>query len=417
MFDTVPDEVLALAVALGVGLLIGVEREQHKADHAGRMAAGVRTLVLVSLSGAVAALLGPLAIVVMGAFIALVTTVSYFYTHRDDPGLTTEVVTVLTFLIGMLAVQSGVLAAGIAVVVTIVLQMKPVLHRFARQVLTESELNDALLLLASALVILPVLPDQPLGPFEGLNLRRLWLLVVLVMTINAAGYVAVRAAGPRLGLPLTGLIGGFVSSAATIASMGHLARSEPLLLRAAVAGGMASNLATLILMATIIAVIDQALLARLAWPLGLALVVVAAFVARTGWHAWRDAGTGNDGIRSRPFHFGHALTFAGLIALVLIASDLLESWLGDLGAALSAAAVGFADTHAAAVSVAELVSQGRIDADSAVLAVLLALTTNTLTKIALARAAGGGDYARQLIPGLVMLLAALWVGWGLTRLG
>jgi uncharacterized membrane protein (DUF4010 family) len=415
MLDALPDEVLALAVALGAGLLIGVEREQHKADHAGRMAAGVRTLALVSLSGAVAALLGPLAIGVMGAFIALATAVSYFHTHDNDPGLTTEVVIVLTFLIGMLTVQSGVLAGGIAVVVTIVLQMKPVLHRFARQVLTESELNDALLLLASALVILPILPDEPLGPFEGLNLRRLWALVVLVMAINAAGYIAVRAAGPRLGLPLTGLIGGFVSSSATIASMGHRARSEPLLLRAAVAGGMASNLATVALMVAIVAAIDPALLLNLAWPLGLAFVVVCAFVGRTGLHAWRDAVPDGAGMKSRPFHFGHALTFAALIATVLIVSDLLAGWLGDLGVALSAAAVGFADTHAAAVSVAELGAQQRIDADGAVFAILLALSTNTLTKIALARTAGGADYAWRMIPGLVAMLVALWAGWWISR--
>lgn len=417
MFESLPDEVLALAVALGAGLLIGVEREQHKADHAGRMAAGVRTLALVSLSGAVAALLGPLAIGVMGAFIALATAVSYFHTHLDDPGLTTEVVIVLTFLIGMLAVQSGVLAGGIAVVVTIVLQMKPVLHRFARQVLTESELNDALLLLASALVILPILPDQPLGPFEGLNLRRLWTLVVLVMAINAAGYVAVRAAGPRLGLPLTGLIGGFVSSSATIASMGHRARSEPLLVRAAAAGGMSSNLATVALMAAIVAAIDPALLLQLAWPLGLAFATVCAFVARAGWHAWRDVATDGAVLKSRPFHFGHALTFAGLIAVVLIVSDLLAGWLGDFGVALGAAAVGFADTHAAAVSVAELGAQQRIDGDGAVFAILLALSTNTLTKIALARTAGGADYAWRMIPGLATMLVALWAGWWIARFG
>lgn len=416
MLEHLPDEVLALAVALGVGLLIGVEREQHKADHAGRMAAGVRTLALVSLSGAVAALLGPVAIGVMGVFIALATAVSYFHTHANDPGLTTEVVIVLTFLIGMLAVHSGALAAGVAVVVTIMLQMKPVLHRFARQVLTESELNDALLLLASVLVILPVLPDQPLGPFAELNLRRLWALVVLVMAINAAGYIAVRAAGPRLGLPLTGLIGGFVSSAATIASMGHRARAEPPLSRAAAAGGMSSNLATIILMVLIVAAIDPGLLRQLAWPLGLALLMVAAFVAYTGWHAWREIAGDSVGMKSRPFHFGHALTFAGLIAAVLIVSKLLSGWLGDLGVALSAAAVGFADTHAAAVSVAELGAQGRVDADSAALAVLLALSTNTLTKIALARTAGGADYAWRVIPGLVAMLVALWAGWWIAQL-
>lgn len=415
MLDAVPEDVLALAVALGCGLLIGVEREQHKADHAGRMAAGVRTLALVCLSGALAAQLGALAVGVMGAFVALATAVSYFHTHAEDPGLTTEVVIVLCFLIGMLAVRSGALAAGVAVVVTIVLQMKPVLHRFARQVLTESELNDALLLLASALVILPILPELPIGPFEGLDLRRLWMVVVLVMAINAAGYVAVRAGGARLGLPLTGLIGGFVSSAATIAGMGHRARGDPALLRAAATAGLASNLATVVLMAAIVAAVDVALLAELAWALGLAALVIIAAAARVGVQAWRQPGGDGTGLGSRPFHFGHALVFAGLILLVLLLSHALAGWIGGYGAALGAAAVGFADTHAPAVSIAELRAQGRIDTGTATLAILLALSTNTLSKIALARGAGGPGYARAVVPGLLLMLLALWAGWGIAR--
>ena len=183
MVESIPQEVLGLAVALGSGLLVGVEREQHKADHAGRMAAGVRTCALIALSGGIATLLGPIALAVTGGFIALATVTSYWGTQQTDPGLTSEVVLVLTFLIGALAMQWPALAAGLAVVVTILLQAKDWLHRFSRQVLSETELNDALLLLASALVILPILPDTPLGFFEGLDLRRLWALVVLVQPL------------------------------------------------------------------------------------------------------------------------------------------------------------------------------------------------------------------------------------------
>ncbi len=416
MFESLPVEVPSIAVALGCGLLIGIEREQHKADHAGRMAAGVRTLALVALAGAVAALLGSIAIGVTGAFIALATVVGYWRTRDAEPGLTTEVAIVLTFLIGMLAIPSPALAAGTAVVVTIILQSKGVLHRFSRSILSEQELNDGLLLLASALVVLPILPDVPIGPFEGLNLKRLWTLVVLVMAINALGYVAVRTAGPRFGLPLTGLVGGFVSSAATIASMGHRAQADPSVLRAAAAGGMASNLATMTMLVAITVAVDRDVLAGLALPLMLAFAVVGSASAWLGWRAWRAAAPADQGqSASRPFHFGHALSFAGLIALVLIVSDLLASVLGDMGATLGAAAVGFADAHAPAVSLAELSAQNRIDSASAQLGILLALSSNTLTKIVVARSAGGPGYARYLVPSLLLMLVALWLGYAVQR--
>jgi uncharacterized membrane protein (DUF4010 family) len=412
MLDYLPDEVLGLAVALGCGLLIGIEREQHKADHAGRMAAGVRTCALIALCGGIAALLGPVPLAITGGFIALATVASYWGTQATDPGLTSEVVLVLTFLIGVLAMRSPTLAAGLAVVSTALLQGKDWLHRFSRQVLSESELNDALLLLASALVILPILPDTPLGPFEGLNLRRLWALVVLVMAINAAGYIAIRAVGPRLGLPLTGLVGGLVSSSVTIASMGHRARAHPGLARACAAGAMASNLSTVALFVVILTALDHQLLRLLAPSLGLSGAAVLLWAGMLGARAIREPATeGEASITSRPFHFGHALAFAAMIAAVLVAASLLGRWFGDAGVALTAAIAGFADTHAAAVSVGELSAGGGIPRATAALAILLAFSTNTVTKGVLAISAGGAEYSRRLLPGLALMMAGAWGGW------
>jgi uncharacterized membrane protein (DUF4010 family) len=412
MVEAIPQEILGLAVALGSGLLIGVEREQHKADHAGRMAAGVRTCALIALSGGIATMLGPIALAVTGGFIALATVTSYWGTQQTDPGLTSEVVLVLTFLIGVLAMQWPALAAGLAVVVTILLQAKDWLHRFSRQVLTESELNDALLLLASALVILPILPQTPLGIFEGLDLRRLWALVVLVMAINAAGYIAIRAIGPRLGLPLTGLIGGLVSSSATIASMGNRARASAGLARACAAGGMASNLSTVAVLAIIVGALDRKLLLALAPGLAIAGAAVIAWSFLLGWSALRTPIEGNGAVMpTRPFHFGHALAFAAMIGAVLVVSTLLGRWLGDAGVSLTAAAAGFADTHAPAVSVGELSASGKLDTAAAHFAVLLAFSTNTLTKILLTFTAGGWDYARRLLPGLLLMIGGAWGGW------
>ena len=180
--------VLKLAVALGIGLLLGAERERRKGTGPARSAAGIRTFALTALLGGLAATLGGEALLVAGAImIGSLAALSYLRDSAEDPGLTTEVALLATYLLGALALSQPALAAAVAVVVAVLLASRTVLHRFVQSILTEQEVGDALLLLASALVILPLAPDRPVGPFGVLNPRTLWTLVVLVMAISSAG--------------------------------------------------------------------------------------------------------------------------------------------------------------------------------------------------------------------------------------
>lgn len=410
MFLQIPQEVMSIVVALGCGLAIGVEREHDKKDRT-HAVAGVRTFALLSLAGVTAMLLGSTALSLVGVFVVLVTAISYFHTRKTDPGLTTEVAMVLTFLLGALSVHAMALAAGVAITVAVLLQSKDWLHRFVKQTLTERELNDALLLLASALVVLPILPDTPFGPGEGLQLRRIWALAVLVMAINAAGYVAIRIWGARIGLAVTGLVGGFVSSTATIASMGHRTRGYPGLVRVCAAAGTASSLSTIVLIGLILAGIDGSLFQFL-WPSLLASgAAILACTAVLVWRAWNVKSDAKAVAGSRPFHFKHAIAFAALIAGVLIASALMQRAFGTTGVALTASLAGFADAHAAGISVSELSASGALAKPLAAWIVLLAMSTNTITKAVVAFTAGGRRYGLLILPGLVLMLSALWLGW------
>ena len=116
--------------------------------------------------------------------------------------------------------QQPALAAGLAVTVAVLLAARSRLHRFVRSVLTEDELQDALIFAGATLVVLPLVPDRPMGPYGALNPHSIWILVILVMAISAAGYIAVRMLGARFGLPIAGLASGFISSTATIGAMG-----------------------------------------------------------------------------------------------------------------------------------------------------------------------------------------------------
>jgi uncharacterized membrane protein (DUF4010 family) len=397
-------------VALGVGLLVGIDRERHKGDGPTRQAAGLRTFTLASLAGATAMAVGDeivLAAVALGmvAFGGL----SYWRARDGDPGLTTETALVLTTLLGGLAIKQPEFAAGLGVVVAVLLAARSALHRFVRSVLTDDELRDLLIFAAAALVVLPLLPDKPIGPYGALNLRTVWTIVILVMAVSALGYVAVRLVGPRYGLPLAGLASGFVSSSATIGAMGMHAKAEPELMKPAVAGAVLSSVATVVQLAILVAATNMPTLQALWLPLvfsGAAAVLYGG--AFTLW-ALRQTAQKHEA-QGNAFSLTTALTFAAILAVVLLAAAAAQDWFGDAGVLVAAAAAGFADTHSAAVSVASLVSDGRIKPTQTIIPVLAAFTTNTITKMVFAVTAGGRDFALYVIPGLLLMLVAAWAG-------
>ncbi|MGW4213614.1 MgtC/SapB family protein [Lentzea sp. NPDC004789] len=212
-----------LATALAIGLLLGVEREHDNARDSVRPA-GSRTFPLIALAGAVSAAVSPVLLGV--ALVAVAALVIAWYLRTTEPGATTEIAAITAFLLGALAWQRPELAVPVGVVIAALLAAKRPLHRFARKVLSDQDIRDAMILFVVAFVVLPLLPDRPLGPYGVLNPTRVWWLVIAVTVIGWAGYVAARAFGQRWGLLVTGFAGGFVSGSATTASWP--ASTEPL---------------------------------------------------------------------------------------------------------------------------------------------------------------------------------------------
>lgn len=399
-----------LATALGVGLLIGVERERAKGSGPGRAAAGVRTFTLLGLVGAIAQFIGPIGIAVTGAAVALAVVASYRRTRTQDPGLTTEVAMLATFLIGIVAMRSATLAAGLGVVIALVLASKSRLHRFTRQRLSQQELHDGLLLVAAAFVVLPLLPDRSIDPWGAINPRRLWILVVAVMAVSSAGYIALRMFGSRLGLALAGLAGGFVSSTATIAAMGDKAKASPGLVAAFASAGLMSNVGTVVQLAVVLATLSPPLLAHAARPLVAAGVVAVAAAAVSNWRAFAAKVDDDAGVAGkRPFEPRHVLAFVAILGGILLLSAIARHWLGDGSLPWVLAASGLADVHAAAASAAQLVAQGQIAEDAALLAITAALAANSLMKCLMAAVRGGRAYAARLIPGIVLMVVAFFL--------
>jgi uncharacterized membrane protein (DUF4010 family) len=402
--------IVNLAIALGIGLLIGAERERRKGTGPSRSPAGIRTFAAASLAGAVSVLAGGQVLFgIITAGTILLTSIAYFRSRSSDPGLTSEIVLVLAVLLGGLAMQKASLAAGLAVVVTGLLAARTPLHRFARSVLTEAELEDALIFGGSTLVVLPLLPNQSLGPFGALNPRSIWIIVILVMAISSAGHISVRALGPRAGLAVAGLASGFISSIATISAMGVRASANPKSLAAAVAGAVLSTVSTVMQMSAVLAATSMSVLTILSIPMICAGVVAIAYGAVFTALAFNQEGV-EDLQRGRAFSLPKALGLAALLAMIMLISAALREAFGENGLIIGAAIAGLADTHAAAVSVASLVASGKMPPGETVIPILAALSTNAISKTVVASTSGSRAFAFRVVPGLILLIVGAWTG-------
>jgi uncharacterized membrane protein (DUF4010 family) len=405
-----PSPPLNLAVALGIGLLIGAERERRKGEGSARAPAGIRTFSVVSLVGATSVMVGGtllLAVAVTG--VAALVVVAYFKSRDEDPGLTTEIALILTALLGGLSVQQPALAAGIAVALAVLLAARAPLHHFVRSVLTEGEIRDALIFAGATLVALPLLPNEALGPYNALNPRSIWIVVILVMAIGAAGYIAVRLLGARFGLPIAGFASGFISSTATIGAMGARVQKNPGIISAAVAGAALSTVATIIQLSLVLAATSMVTLRTLAVPLICAGIAAAAYGIGFTIRALheRESAAPQSG---QAFSLPVALVFALTLAAILIASAALRETFGETGVTLAAAAAGFVDTHSAAIAVASLVASGKMTATDALFPVLAGLSTNTISKVVFAWSSASRSFAVRLIPGLILVAVTAWAG-------
>ncbi|MDE2239303.1 MAG: MgtC/SapB family protein [Rhodospirillales bacterium] len=397
-----------LAASLGIGLLIGLERERSKGVGAGRRAAGIRTFTLASLLGAVAMHLGGelfLALVTTG--VALLAALSYARDHGDDPGLTTEIGLIVTPLLGGLAMRDISLAAALGTAIAVIFAVKSPLHSFVTRSLTSAEMRDGLVFAVATLIIWPQLPDRYLGPFQALNPHSIWFLVILIMAIGACGHIATRALGARFGLPIAGLASGFVSSTATIGSMAGQAAKAPASMRAAVAGASFSTLATFIQLAILLAALSYPTLLLMAPSLAVGAAVAALYGLGFALRATTPEGitTPEPG---RAFSPGSTLGVAAMVAVMLVVSAALRHWLGESGITAGSIVAGFADAHAPAISIAALVNSGKMPPQDAVVPILAAVTSNSVAKIAMSVGAGSRAFVLRITPGIVGSMAAAW---------
>lgn len=410
-----PEPWIGLMVALGCGLLVGIERERRKGHGPARGAAGMRTFTLVTVAGALTQTVGAAELVAAGAIaVALLAALAYWRTSQigsGDPGLTTEVALLAAYLVGVLCVRQPALGAACGAVLAGLLAARENMHRFATEWLREVELRDALVLAAVALVLVPLAPTTPWPWLGGLTARTAAMLVMVILALQAAAHVAQRLLGPRYALALSGLLGGFVSSTATIATLGGQARNaeSATALRGLAGAAALSGAATWLQALALCAVASPGLWSALVVPAGAGLVAAVLGAWAVGWRAAPGAPAVEVSPERRPLRLREALTVAALLLVVAALVAWAQSHWGSSGLWVGTAVAAMADAHSPIAAVMALHHSGTVSTAQSTQVVLLAVSVNTASRCVVAALAGGVRYALWVGAVLVASAAAAWI--------
>lgn len=378
----IPEIFQKLGIALGLGLLVGLQRERAESK-----IGGIRTFPLITLLGALCALLSaPLGgWTIAGGFLALaavviIANITAMRSGEHDIGQTTEIAALLMYAVGAY-VMVGHVPAAVAVggVVAVLLHFKDPLHRFVRSLGDQDALAIMQFVLIS-LVILPVLPDRYYGPgtFDVWNPRKIWMMVVLIVGISLAGYVAYKLLGKNAGTFLGGILGGLISSTATTVSYSRRARHNP---------GAASLAAIVIVVASAVSMgrviveigaVAPGIFGLVAPP----IIAMCALMLLISMGAYFFGHTEKAQLpeQGNPAELKSALVFAALYAVVLLAVALAQRYFGHKGLYVVGVLSGLTDMDAITLSTAQLAARGATDTTTAWRVILLAALSNLVFK-------------------------------------
>lgn len=402
------------ATALGLGLLVGLQRQ-----HGGGALAGIRTFPLITLLGAVCADLSQWhgGWTIGAGLVSVAAMLLAARWLRPEPnesgaGATTIMAALVMYGIGAyLRMGDASVAVALAGVVVVLLHAKEPLHAFVER-MGPHDIRAVIQFVVIAGIILPILPDVSFGPYQVWNPRDIWRMVVLIVGLSLMGYGAYKWFGGKTGAVLGGVLGGLIASTATAASQASRTGSNPAMAAAASLVIALSSAVALARVTVEIAVVAPTHFAAMAGPV-VCLVVTLAALAAAQYPGIRHE-TVEQGERENPAELKSAIFFGVVYALVLAGVAVARDYFGEGGLMVVAVFSGLTDMDAITLSTSRLVEQGVLDPREGWRVVVVATMANMGFKIGISAALGGWALGRRvaltmgIAMGVAVLLIALW---------
>ena len=400
-------------IAIVVGLLVGIEREKA---HPEEKVMGVRTFLLISILGSVAAGLDNLWIAsLITAFVFGLILISYFNQSREkeasvDRGLTTEIAASIVYCLGYVAHSNPAMAALLGPIVAVILFSKSTLHRFTSS-LKPSELEAALFLILGGVLVVNIVPDEVVDSWGIFNPRKFGFLVLTLAAIEFSSYIMAKIIGEERGSLVVGFLGGFVSSTAVLLSSARQSKDSKELWRPLFCAALAAKLAAFLQLFFILGMISPPLLMRVAFPVGSGMVLgalVLYLVARK-----KNAASSVLTLKS-PLDWQGVFRLAILLGGILGAISFAKLWFGNGATGAVSFFTGLFELHGVSLANATMFTQGQLAADAATVNILLAVVSSLLAKIAMSLTISRGPFSRYLslvFAAMIGVTVAVWFGF------
>lgn len=399
------------AIALGVGLIIGAERERNNLNYSRISIGGIRTFTIASLLGAVSAYTNFW--LFLTSIIGVISLISFLMLreHKLNSSITTEISLIMTVILGGISINEPRISVIIGLTLTILLSTKDAIHEFVTKKLSNEIFNDFLVLSVSTLIILPLIPNHFTGPFNSINPRNLWLIVIFILIIGMLSQAILKLFGNRIGMPVLGFLTGFISSIATITAMSSYANKSPELLKSAVAGSLFSCVSTIIQLSFILIMINIESFSVLFIPLiaGGASATILGLIHSV--ENYKESNSYINQFQYKSIGLYSAIFLVIVIATILVTSSALNEWFGVAGVVAISAISGIVDVHSPTIAIVTMADIGELRLDQVSIPILAALTTNSLTKVIAAVMNGPRRFWMPLSIGIFIQISLVWVSW------
>ena len=409
-----------LLVTIGIGLLLGLEREYSALLKKEAVFAGIRTFVLLALTGftggALHFLLSPWVFAAILLSVMSLTAISYWITsNKGDIGATSELAGLLSMILGAMTFLGYIeLSLMITVIMLVLLSAKMQLMNVIGKI-TNEEIYALVRFVVMALIIFPFLPNENYGPYQVINPREIGLVIILTSGLGFLGYVLMRVLGAKKGILLTGILGGLVSSTMVTWVFSKKSKEGDSLNSLYTSAILAACTIMVVRVALWVFLFNKLLLVGLALPLSILFLTAAGASIYFYVRNKKNSSAEKQLPLGKPLEMTNAILFGVLYVVILLVITFANDYFGDEGIYITSGIAGFSDVDAISISISKM-SVITISASTAQNAILIATLANTIAKFGIALWASSREMRKNVLIGYGLIFVAAMVAFGILNL-